>query len=79
MSENLYGRGTLLAIGVVVVLYAGITAWKLKNPAQPPAMQEKPAAASVANTDQEGIQPSTAPVAGIPEAVEAGGEAPPIQ
>jgi len=44
----LYGRGTLLAIGVVAALYAGITAWKLLNPAQPPAAPIK-AVADVAN------------------------------
>lgn len=43
-AKDLYGRGTLLAIGVVVVIYAGITVWKLLNPAQPPAA---PASAAV--------------------------------
>lgn len=66
MSENLYGRGTLLAIGAVVALYAGITAWKLKNPVQPPGRPDKAAAASAADAGQEGVQGATVPVAGIP-------------
>ncbi|OGR45527.1 MAG: hypothetical protein A2X35_04030 [Elusimicrobia bacterium GWA2_61_42] len=73
--KALYGRGTLLAIGVAVSLYAGITAWKQLHPNPPPAVPEKDAAAApavgaastdapAASTDTwSGVEASTAPEA----------------
>lgn len=60
--KALYGRGTVLAIGVVLTLYAGITVWKLLNPAQPPAVPQKAAAAAATET-----APAAAPETGAQE------------
>lgn len=55
--KPLYGRGTLLAVGVVTALFSGITVWKFLKPAQPPAAAAAAAPAAPAAAPGEAMPP----------------------
>lgn len=76
-AKVLYGRATLVSIGVVVALYAGITFWKRLHPNPSPAVPGKAAAVPAGAPADYAAASSSAAVAASTETLTEAEGAPP--